>query len=257
MKISILTPSYNSENYIENAIKSVLCQNYNNYEHIIIDGGSTDNTIDILNKYPHLIWKSQKDKGQSDAMNKAFALSTGDIIGYLNVDDWYETDVFSFVADFFKNNPECDALVGVIEMHFENNQIMHIKSDYQYENVCLHFKYGFPNNPVGYFYRRHVQKKIGKFPLKNHFTMDYWFILHLYKKFKVFSTNNIFGHYLLTGTNKTSTINPVKACRKTFLNFALKNDIRGYFIYQFKYIQYFKNKNLLFRILRKCKEFLS
>ena len=70
-KISIITPSYNQGNFIEDAIVSVMKQDYSNYEHIIIDGGSTDETLSILKKYPHLIWISEPDKGQTDALQKA------------------------------------------------------------------------------------------------------------------------------------------------------------------------------------------
>lgn len=75
LKISILTPSYNQGKYIEENILSVMNQNYPNFEHIIIDGGSTDNTDEILRKYPHLKWVSEKDEGQSDALNKGLAMA--------------------------------------------------------------------------------------------------------------------------------------------------------------------------------------
>ena len=96
-KISIVSPSYNQSDFIEEAILSVLHQNYPNFEHIIIDGGSTDRTVELLKKYPHLIWVSEPDEGQSDAINKGFKLATGDIIGWLNVDDYYLADTFQKV----------------------------------------------------------------------------------------------------------------------------------------------------------------
>jgi glycosyltransferase involved in cell wall biosynthesis len=82
--ISVVTPSLNQGMYIEENIKSVLNQKYPNFEHIIIDGGSTDGTIDILKEYRHLIWISEKDRGQSEAINKGFRKAKGDIIGWLN-----------------------------------------------------------------------------------------------------------------------------------------------------------------------------
>ncbi len=103
-KISIVTPSYNSAEFIEDCIQSVLKQNYPNFEHIIIDGGSTDGTVEILKKYPHLKWISEPDEGQSDALNKGFKKAEGDIIGWLNSDDVYLPGTFNKVADILSND---------------------------------------------------------------------------------------------------------------------------------------------------------
>ena len=100
-KITIITPSFNQGSYIEQTIRSVQAQNYPNVEHIIVDGGSTDDTIAILKRYSHLIWISEKDRGQADALNKGLALATGDIIGWINSDDYYESNIFGAVARCF------------------------------------------------------------------------------------------------------------------------------------------------------------
>jgi glycosyltransferase involved in cell wall biosynthesis len=84
MKISVLTPSFNSARYLDRAIRSVQQQDYSNWEHIVMDGGSTNGTKEILQKYSNLFWTSEKENGQLDAMNKAFARSTGDIVMHLN-----------------------------------------------------------------------------------------------------------------------------------------------------------------------------
>ncbi|GHV47611.1 hypothetical protein FACS1894181_01400 [Bacteroidia bacterium] len=104
MKISIVTPSYNQGQFIEDAILSVLNQNYLDFEHIIIDGGSSDNTLDVLKRYPHLKWMSEPDEGQSDALNKGFMKATGDIIGWLNSDDYYLPNIFDKVYNNLKSD---------------------------------------------------------------------------------------------------------------------------------------------------------
>jgi len=103
-KISVITVSYNQGRFIKDTIESVLGQNYPNFEHIVMDGGSTDETLDILKSYPHLIWKSEKDRGQTHALNKAFSIASGDIIAWLNSDDVYELNAFHTIAPYFKDH---------------------------------------------------------------------------------------------------------------------------------------------------------
>lgn len=102
--ITILTPSYNQGRYIEQTIQSVAAQGYTPFEHIVIDGGSSDNTVSILKRYPHVKWISEPDRGQADALNKGLGMATGDIIGWVNSDDFYADDVFRNIAALFKDN---------------------------------------------------------------------------------------------------------------------------------------------------------
>lgn len=106
-KISIITPSFNQGQFIEETIRSVLLQSYPNLEYIIIDGGSTDNTIEIIKKYQNFIsyWVSEKDKGQSDAINKGLKVATGDVFNWLNSDDFYLPNALLTVGHAFKNTP--------------------------------------------------------------------------------------------------------------------------------------------------------
>lgn len=105
MKISILTPSFNQGQYIENNIRSVMNQDWDDVEHIIIDGGSTDNTLNVLKNYPHLKWVSEPDEGQADALNIGLTMATGDIIGWINSDDYYKKNIFKEVITAFGNEP--------------------------------------------------------------------------------------------------------------------------------------------------------
>jgi glycosyltransferase involved in cell wall biosynthesis len=113
-KISIITPSYNQGQYLEAAIRSVINQNYPNLEYIIIDGGSSDNSVEIIKKYEdHLAyWVSEKDAGQYDAINKGFAKSTGEIMCWLNSDDMFCPWAFHVAATVFRQCPDIEWLTS-------------------------------------------------------------------------------------------------------------------------------------------------
>ena len=120
-KISIVTPSFNQGKFLEKTILSVLEQDYPNLEYIIIDGGSTDSSVEIIKKYEqHLsYWVSEPDRGQSHAINKGFAKTTGEILGWLNSDDWYYPGALRAVAEAFANNPKTGAVVGIGDFYYE------------------------------------------------------------------------------------------------------------------------------------------
>jgi len=113
-KLSIITPSYNQGNFLEETIRSVLYQGYPNLEYIIIDGGSSDNSIEIIKKYEHQIayWVSEKDRGQSHAVNKGLEVATGDYVGWINSDDVYTKRCFSDVMRAFISSPELCLVYG-------------------------------------------------------------------------------------------------------------------------------------------------
>lgn len=114
--ISIVTPVYNGERFIESCLQTVVAQHCSGVEHLIIDGGSTDRTVSIIQRYaqryPHIRWISELDRGQSEAMNKGIKLATGTIITFLKVDDYYESGVLYQVSQLFKTLPEPSFVVG-------------------------------------------------------------------------------------------------------------------------------------------------
>src|SRR6185369_14725253 len=113
--VSIITVAYNAYPFIEKTIQSVLSQTYSPIEYIIIDGGSTDYTVDIIKGYSNRIayWSSEKDNGISEAFNKGLSKATGDIIGIINADDWYENDTVERVVYDFGN---ADILYGDLQL---------------------------------------------------------------------------------------------------------------------------------------------
>jgi glycosyltransferase involved in cell wall biosynthesis len=112
MKISIVTACYNSSQFIRTCVQSVLSQGYDSFEHIIIDGGSTDGTLEILEGYPHLIVVSEPDQGLYDAWNKGIALSQGDVVAIMNSDDFYGENVFQNVKEAFESDCSAQIVTG-------------------------------------------------------------------------------------------------------------------------------------------------
>lgn len=109
-KVSVVTPTFNSIVTLKETIESVLAQDYTNWEHIVMDGGSTDGTVELLRQYPHLKWLSEKDKGHYDAMNKGIKRASGEIIAILNGDDYYRSDALGKIVRAFGNHAAWDAL---------------------------------------------------------------------------------------------------------------------------------------------------
>jgi len=177
-KISIVMPSYNQARFIERSILSVLNQGYPNLELVVIDGGSTDGTVDIIRKYNDYIdfWVSETDNGQSDALNKGFARCTGDIYGWLNSDDLYLPRAFWHAADAFRRAPNKKIVFGDWLAIDESDNVLDLNHAFDFS--LGHFKYeGFHLNAQSMFWRAQVHNEFSGFDIALYNTMDYQMIM--------------------------------------------------------------------------------
>lgn len=174
MLISIVTPSYNQGRYIEETIQSVLSQGYPQIEYLIFDGGSTDQTLDILHKYEHRLagWVSEKDQGQTDAINKGFAKANGEVLAWLNSDDTYEPGAISAVIDYLQQNPEVGMVYGDCNYINETGKVIGKFNAAQTSYRLL--RRGYTHIPQQtMFFRAELWKEVGPLDPSFYFAMDY------------------------------------------------------------------------------------
>lgn len=178
MKIAVITPSFNQGEFIENTIQSIIAQDYSSLEYVVMDGGSTDNTLEILKRYEHcLTWVSEPDKGQSHAINKGICRTTSDIIGWLNSDDLYYPHTLKKVCQFFSENPDIDVVYGDAHFIDRNGKILY---PYPTENFRIERikSFCFISQPAAFF-RRRVIERFGFIDESLNFCMDYEYWLRL------------------------------------------------------------------------------
>ena len=208
--ISVITPVYNGERFIEDCINVVLDQQCSDLEHIIVDGGSGDRTVDIIkqyaDQYPHIRWLSEKDQGQSDAMNKGIALAKGEILAILNVDDYYQPNTLNRVAELFKTLPEPSFLVGNCNIWDADNQLIDINKPAKLALKELLLGWGtnqFPANPSAYFYHTSLHQQVGLYDTSDHYTMDLDFILRAVQSAHLMYVDETWGNFRQLRDTKT------------------------------------------------------
>jgi glycosyltransferase involved in cell wall biosynthesis len=173
LKISIITPSYNQEHFLEATIRSVLDQNYPNFEYVIIDGGSTDGSVEIIKKYERYLayWVSEKDRGQSHAINKGLELVSGDIIAWINSDDVYMPDAFKKVVEAFRQKADADVLYGDGVLIDKEGQQIKCRPGISFRYKIWLYGVAEPFQPE-VFYRREAVKRAGLLDESFHMMMD-------------------------------------------------------------------------------------
>jgi glycosyltransferase involved in cell wall biosynthesis len=203
--VSIVTPSYNQGKFIEYAILSVKNQRYPNIEHIIVDGGSTDGTLDIIKKYEgkyNLRWVSEADRGQADAVNKGFKMANGEIIGWINSDDaYFSNDTISEVVNFFDINSDSKIVYGDIVLINAENEVIRINPVLLFWGHKAFKIHSTPSQPAVFLKRCIIDRY--SLDVKLTYSMDYDFWLKIGKENKFFYIKRILSCFRLHDCSKS------------------------------------------------------
>lgn len=205
-KITVVTPSFNQAEFLERTIRSVLDQNYPNLEYIIIDGGSTDGSVDIIRRYEDRLayWISERDNGQTEAINKGLKRATGEWVGWQNSDDVYYPGAFNELAMLAKRNPAAGLIIGDMMLIDERDHplrdLHYIKPSYQ-----AMLAEGMILTNQSAFWRRDVHAAIGYLDETLHCSFDYEWFLRLTEHVEGEHIGHIWGALRLHGATKTST----------------------------------------------------
>lgn len=202
IKLSIITPTFNSEKSVRRTIESVQNQKYTNYEHIIVDGLSNDSTVKIVKEYmkddPHIRLISEKDHGIYDAMNKGIRLASGDLIGIINSDDYYEKDAFIKILKAYDERNKYQVIYG---------ELRKILNDEEYMIYCYNYKF-INRNMITHptcFVTKETYNKFGMFDESYRLAADYDFMIRLVLsgKVKFIQINDIIANYTMGGASGT------------------------------------------------------
>ena len=206
-KISVITPSYNQAQYLETTIRSVLDQAYPNLEYIVVDGGSSDNSVEIIKRYEKYLawWISEKDRGQSHAINKGFARSTGDLMCWLNSDDAFETGTLDYVASHFGADPSVDAICGGVRFVDEAGAtLVEVPARYDSRRQLIEFWRGYHIHQPSVFWRRKVYDMLGGVDEQLYLTMDYEYWLQLSNRFRLVAVDRVLSRATTHPAQKTA-----------------------------------------------------
>ncbi len=237
-KITIITVTKNSEKYLKENIESVLRQKYKNYEHILVDGNSTDNTVRIIKSYKKNVRliKNKQDKGLYHAMNVGIKNAKGDIIGILNSDDIYFKNTLKIVNDYFCKDRKLDFLFGSVYKH---------KLLSGYNPWKVDFSFGFySTHSVGFFIKKKSQLKVGLYNLQYNYSSDYDLFIRMIKKFKLKGTSTkkseVFGKFRRGGlSSRIKFLDYLKECNKIRINNG-QNVLFVYILYLLRIIKNYK-----------------
>lgn len=249
MKISIVTVVYNCASTIKGCIESVLNQDYDNIEYIVVDGASNDGTVDVIKEYENKITKfiSEKDKGIYDAMNKGVKLATGDVVGILNADDFfYAKDTISKIAAAFKKEPNLDATIAdIVFVNEDNTRILRHYNARKWRPAK--FAWGYMPPHPSFFCKRTMFDKLGLYKTDYKIAADYELLIRYlyvnkinYRYLPMITTRMRMGGVSTKNLNSIITLNKEikRACEENKLG---TNFLKIYTKYVFKPFEFVLN----------------
>ncbi|PTN34156.1 glycosyltransferase [Desulfonatronum sp. SC1] len=201
---SVITVSLNQAQFIEDTIRAVMWQDFPSYEHLVIDGGSSDVTLDILRKYPHLKWTSEPDRGQSHALNKGFSMARGEIIAWINSDDFYTPETFKKVAQWFRQHPNERIIMGDSMWIFEQTgrQFLLKNREKGFEDIIRNWDDFFHPSQQSLFFKRSLLEEVGLLDETLHYTMDWDLFLRMTRVQPIRYIPELFSAYRFHGQAK-------------------------------------------------------
>ena len=204
MRITVVTPSFNQARFLEATINSVLNQNYTEVEYIIVDGGSEDGSVEIIRKYQNHLkwWVSEKDQGQTDAINKGFAHASGEIFAWLNSDDTYQPGAFAEATAYLNDNPAVGLVYG--DADFINTDGVRVGSFPARQTDYRRLRQGYVHIPQqASFFRANLWKRLGPLDPSFFFAMDYDLWVRIARQNPIVYTKRLWANFRLHGDAKT------------------------------------------------------
>lgn len=207
-KITIITPSFNQGQYLTRSISSVISQGYPNLEYFVIDGGSSDASVDVIRQHEDHIdyWVSEEDSGQSAAINKGLMRATGELIGWIASDDWYEPGCFERVVSYYKQHPNAIVL-GDCMRHYEpaGRQRLLRPTNTSFSTLLRYWKSGFCPPQPSIFFPSAVLKKVGLLNENLNYAMDLDLWLRMSRITEFVYIPNVLSHYLIHSESKSGS----------------------------------------------------
>ena len=203
--VSIVTPSFNQSQFLESTIQSVLNQDYSNLEYIVVDGGSTDGSLEIIKRYQEKLaaWICEPDHGQSEAINKGFDLSQGDYMAWLNSDDLYKPSAVREAVEYLQVNPQVGLVYGDTEIINENGQTIG-KFNAKQASYQRLMRGGVYIPQPATFWRRELWDRAGSLDLTLYFAMDYDLWVRFAKNTDIHYLPKLWASFRMHGEGKTT-----------------------------------------------------